>query len=84
MIEYCAYPDYNIEHYKKACEYIEKLFEHENIVKEKVLIDVDGSQIQVYLTPKGEVVVINDFDYDSVTVRSEFEISNPEWRLRHY
>lgn len=84
MIEYCAYPDYSIPQYKKTCKFIEALFKGEEITKKDLLLDVDGSQIQIYLTPKGEVVVINDFDYDSVTVRSDFEIINPKWSIRHY
>jgi hypothetical protein len=80
MIEYFASPDYSIERYKKACKFIEDLF-GDDLIKKDVLIDVDGSQVQVYITPKGEVVVINAFDYDWVLVRSEFEIQNPDWTL---
>ena len=81
MIEYDVYPWYSVEHYKKACKFIEDLFE-DDLVKKELLIDVDGSQIQVYNTSKGEIIVINAFDYDWVIVRSEFEIENPEWELR--
>lgn len=81
MFEYSVHVYYSVEHYKKACEYIEKLFEYETIVKEKEFIDVDGSQIQVYLTSKGKVKVFNQDDfYDGVSVLSDFEITNPEWK----
>ena len=81
MIEYSVYPGYSVEHYKKACKFVEDLLRDE-IVNQKSLIDVDGSQLQFYNTSQGEILVINDFDYDWVIVQSEFEINNTEWYLR--
>ena len=81
MIEYSVFPYYSVEHYKIACKFIEDLF-CDDLIKKDVLIDVDGSQIQVYNTSKGKIVVINAFDYDWVIVRSEFEIKNPDWNKR--
>lgn len=81
MFEYSVHVYYSVEHYKKACKYIETLFENEAIVKEKEVIDVDSSRLQIYLTPKGTVKIINADDFeDGVSVYSDFEISNPEWK----
>ena len=81
MFVYDVHGYYSVEHYKKACKYIEALFENESIVKEKELIDVDSSRLQIYRTPKGTVKIINADDFeDGVSVYSDFEISNPEWK----
>ena len=56
-----------------ACEKIEGLV-HDIRVKNELLIDVDGSFIQVYETPRGKITVFNDFDVDAVYIKSEFEL----------
>lgn len=42
--------------------------------KAKRLIDVDGSMIQIYRTPLGEVKVFNDYEVDAVYVDSDVEL----------
>ena len=39
-----------------------------------MLVDVDGSQIQVYKTPSGEIVVFNDYEVDAVYVDSDVNL----------
>ena len=48
----------------------------DSISKEKLLIDVDGSKIQIYETAQGKIKVFNDFEIDAVYVNSDI---NLEW-----
>ena len=70
--------DYNIapaadyESFKRTCIKIEEaLFPLE---KEKLLIDVDGSLIQVYYHNSGVIKVFSDYEVDAVYVNSEVEL----------
>lgn len=45
-----------------------------NLTKEKLLMDVDGTQIQIYITPKGKIKVYNDYEVGAVYVDSEKEL----------
>lgn len=58
--------------FKKACEKIEK--ELVKIEKENILEDVDGSLIQIYITPNGKIKVFNDYEVDAVYVDSNVEL----------
>ena len=42
--------------------------------KEKCLIDVDGSQIQIYKTAEGNIKVFNDYEVDAVYIDSEVNL----------
>ena len=41
---------------------------------EKLLEDVDGTQIQIYNTPDGKIKVFNDYEVGAVYVDSEIEL----------
>ena len=58
--------------FKDACEAIEENMK--DIEKEKLLIDVDGSLVQTYNTPKGSITVFNDYEVDAVYVDSEVDL----------
>ena len=60
--------------FKKACESIEANLK--GIEKEDILVDVDGTMIQIYNTPDGRIKVINDYEVDAVYVDSDVELSN--------
>lgn len=71
---------YNIEKFAdnesflRACDKIEK----QGIMgleKRKLLIDVDGSLIQIYLIPNGEIKVMNDYEVDAVYIDSDIDLS---------
>lgn len=55
-----------------ACRMIEDNFS--DITKEKVLIDADGSMIQIYRLNGKLIKVYNDYEVDAVYVDSEIEI----------
>ena len=44
--------------------------------KEKLLIDVDGTLIQIYYLNNDEIVVYDDYDVDAVYVNSNVELDD--------
>ena len=71
---------YNIETvadnaaFKRACAQIEAKMS--SLKKLDLLIDVDGTLIQVYYTKDGKIVVKNDYLVDAVYVDSEVELTH--------
>lgn len=57
-----------------ACNEIEELC-IAGLEKKKMLIDVDGSLIQIYRVPNGEIVVYNDYEVDAVYADSDVDLS---------
>ena len=60
--------------FSKACALIEK-----NIIdikEQKLVNDVDGSQIQIYITTKGCIKVFNDYEVDAVYCDSDIDLSD--------
>lgn len=47
----------------------------ENAEADKLFVDVDGTQIQVYKTPSGEIIVFNDYEVDAVYVDSDVNLN---------
>ena len=60
--------------FKRACAQIEAKMS--SLKKADLLIDVDGSLIQVYYTKGGEIVVQNDYLVDAVYVDSEVDLTH--------
>lgn len=46
-----------------------------DIKKEKLLEDVDGTQIQIFNTPEGKIKVFNDYEVDAVYIDSEKDLN---------
>ena len=69
---------YNIESrasedsFFRVCRLIESTGEVLN--KEKLLIDVDGTMIQIYRTMAGRIKVFNDYEVDAVYVDSDIKL----------
>jgi len=72
MFEYtiCTEPDEDI--FYRQCKALEKRFPE--MQKEELLEDVDGTLIQEYIHPKGEITVKNDYYIGIVSVDSEFDL----------
>ena len=66
------------ESFEQACEQFEKTFPHAQ--KPKMLIDVDGTMIQEYVTDDGQAKVINDIFGGYVALVSDFEICDIPYR----
>ena len=70
--EYGLYPEYDEHHFKRQCESLEKQLK--GLKKGKLLIDVDGSQIQLYTLDGKEIQVLNDKDFGEVCVKSQIDL----------
>ncbi len=57
------------EAFKKACAIIEAKVR--DAKKEELLIDVDGTLIQIYSTATGRIKVVNDYEVDAVYADSD-------------
>ena len=64
----------NNEAFKLACQKIEAS-NIEGLQKKNLLIDVDGSLIQLYVSPEGEIKLINDYEVDAVYADSDIDLS---------
>lgn len=62
------------EAFEKVCSIIEANLK--NIRKEKLLVDVDGTQIQIYATADGKIKVYNDYEVDAVYADSDVDLEN--------
>ena len=61
------------EQFKTACKKIEDRMH--GLKKEKRLVDVDGSLIQIYYSGSKKIKVYNDYEVDAVYVESDMDLS---------
>ena len=71
--EYTIYPDNSPEKFREFCSTIENNFS--GLQKEKLLIDVDGSTIQVYTLDGKDIKVYDDYDVGAVFAISDIDLS---------
>lgn len=74
MYSYNVAKSVDKEAFNKACADIESQFR--DIEKEKLLVDVDGTQIQIYSKGSSRIKVYNDYEVDAVYVDSEISLSS--------
>lgn len=60
--------------FKDVCNIIENGIN--NLTKERPLVDVDGTVIQIYLKNNKRIKVYNDYEVDAVYVDSEMDLKN--------
>lgn len=60
------------EKFKSACMIIEKVFP--SFQKESLLVDVDGSMIQVYRKDGKEIIIYDDYDVGAVFAESDVNL----------
>lgn len=73
MFDYTICNMYDKDIFEKQCAALEnKLIPLE---KEKMLTDVDSSQIQIYHFNGHKIKVKNDFEVDAVYIESEIELT---------
>ncbi|MGN0605906.1 MAG: hypothetical protein ACI4JM_05240 [Oscillospiraceae bacterium] len=73
MFDYNIYNENSVEKFKQACGKISKTFP--NLKKEDVLIDVDGTTIQVFSKGNEKITVFNDYDVGAVYVESDIDLN---------
>lgn len=69
---YCM--EFNQEVFNKLCNEIENKLDP--LIKNDLLVDVDGTQIQIFFKDDKKIVVINDLEIGAVFIDSEIDISN--------
>ena len=72
MFDYNIYSDNSPEKFKETCKKIEQVYP--NVIKRKLLIDVDGSTIQTYTENGKDIDVYDDYDIGAVFVKSEINL----------
>lgn len=73
MYSYTVSKTADTKEFLKACRLIESNFN--GISKEKILVDADGSAIQIYQKNGSKIKVYNDYEVDAVYVDSEIEMN---------
>lgn len=70
---YTIYPNNSVERFKSACKSFESGFP--DAEKKNLIVDVDGTTIQMYRVDKNEVVFFDDYDVGAVFVESDLNLS---------
>ncbi len=70
--DYSIYPDNSPEKFKLTCKKIEQAFPC--AIKQKLLVDVDGSTIQVYKQDSKEIIVYDHYEIGAVFVLSDIPL----------
>lgn len=74
MLSYNIAKNADKKAFERTCTLIEAKVK--GIKKDKVLEDVDGTQIQIYNAPGGKIKVYNDYEVDAVYVDSDIDLKN--------
>lgn len=72
--EYYILPDNSPKEFKAACLRIEE--KHPEAEKQKLLVDVDGSTIQIYCISGKEILVFDDYEVGAVYVDSDYNLDD--------
>lgn len=73
MFTYNVYREASNSEFIKACKRIEAIIA--GIKRKPILIDVDGTTIQLYDYEGKEIKVMNDYEVDAVYVDSEIDLN---------
>ena len=71
--DYTIYPDNSPEQFEAICVKLDELYS--DYSKRPMLVDVDGTTIQVYEKNDKRIVVYDDYDIGAVFVKSDIRIS---------
>ncbi len=74
LYSYTTYFNADNKEFNKICREIENKVA--DIKKEKLLVDVDGTQIQIYTVGENRITVKNDYEVDAVYVDSEIDLGS--------
>ncbi len=72
--DYTINPTNSPEVFKRTCSLIEASFP--GMKKDELLIDVDGSTIQIFGEEDHEIIVYDDYDIGAVIVKSDVDLSD--------
>jgi hypothetical protein len=71
--QYTVFRDNSPKMFKAACGLVKETFP--DFHAEKLLIDVDGSTIQVFRRGTEKIVIFDDYDVGAVLVKSDVDLS---------
>lgn len=74
MYKYTFYNEADNEKFKEACKKL--LHGMNNLIANEPIIDVDGTIIQKYTSPNGNIMVSNDYEIDAVYIDSEVNLDD--------
>ena len=74
MYKYTSYKEADNEKFKEACKKL--LHGMDNLIANEPIIDVDGTIIQKYTSPNGNIMVSNDYEIDAVYIDSEVNLDD--------
>ncbi len=74
MFDYNIYTDNSPEEFKNACEKVKNAFP--DYEKHKLLVDVDGSTIQIFSKSGKKIKIYDDYDVGAVYAVSDVELKN--------
>ena len=74
MYKYTFYNEADNEKFKEACKKL--LHGMDNLIANEPIIDVDGTIIQKYTSPNGNIMVSNDYEIDAVYIDSEVNLDD--------
>lgn len=74
MYKYTFYKEADKEKFKEACKKL--LHGMDNLIANEPIIDVDGTIIQKYTSPNGNIMVSNDYEIDAVYIDSEVNLDD--------
>ncbi len=72
MFEYDVYGENDSLIFNKICNIIEN--EYPKTVRQKLLVDVDGSMIQTYTLNGYDIDVYDDYDIGAIYMKSEVDL----------
>lgn len=74
MFDYTVSPNNSPEIFKRACTKVEKTYP--NALKHKMLVDVDGTTIQMFTENDKNILVYDDYDVGAVFIKSEIDLTD--------
>ena len=74
MFDYTILPYADDEIFNKVLNLFESKFP--DIQKEKLLVDVDDSAIQIYVNKDKRIKFYNDYEVDAVYIESDIDLSD--------
>lgn len=72
--DYNFFPENSSEKFEEACELVSKCFP--DAIKQTLLVDVDGSLIQMFTLGESEIVVYDDYDVGAVYIKSDIPMQS--------
>ncbi len=71
--DYTIHPDNSPERFKRVCQIIEQAYPE--MKKAELLVDVDGSTIQIFGEEPNEIIVYDDYGVGALYIKSDIDLT---------